>query len=203
MASEARPEGLVRLKRRSAGRTHGPGEFQRAVMLPDDAELLTRHEVLSWPPDVLITNYSMLEYMLMRPLERPIFDATRQWLQDNPDEKFLLVIDEAHLYRGAAGAEVALLMRRLRARLGIPADRVQVICTSASFSDTEYARAFAAQLTGKHIDDFDAITGDLDYRTPDARRVSRRCFGAGGYPDGPVLPCGGRRVPARRGIGLA
>lgn len=144
------------------------GEFQRAVMLPNDAELLTRYEVLRWPPDVLITNYSMLEYMLMRPLEREIFDATRQWLQDNPDEKFLLIIDEAHLYRGAAGAEVALLMRRLRARLGIPSDRVQVICTSASFSNTEYARAFAAQLTGKHIDDFDAITGDLDYRTPDA-----------------------------------
>lgn len=143
------------------------GEFQRAVMLPDDPELLTRHEVLNWPPDVLITNYSMLEYMLMRPLERPIFDATRQWLQDNPDEKFFLIIDEAHLYRGAAGAEVALLLRRLRARLGISADRVQVIATSASFSDTEYARAFAAQLSGKNVDDFDAVVGTLDLRKPD------------------------------------
>lgn len=143
------------------------GEFLRAVMLPDDAELLTRHEVLSWPPDVLITNYSMLEYMLMRPLERPIFDATRQWLQDNPDEKFFLIIDEAHLYRGAAGAEVALLLRRLRARLGISAARVQVIATSASFSKTEHARAFAAQLSGKSVDDFDAVTGTLDLRKPD------------------------------------
>jgi ATP-dependent helicase YprA (DUF1998 family) len=144
------------------------GEFQRAVMMPDDPELLTRHEVLSWPPDVLITNYSMLEYMLMRPLERPIFDATKKWLQDHPDEKFLLIIDEAHLYRGAAGAEVALLMRRLRARLGIPADRVHVIATSASFSDSEYARAFAAQLTGKEIDDFQAVAGTLDLREPAA-----------------------------------
>jgi len=143
------------------------GEFQRAVMLPDDPELLTRHEVLNWPPDVLITNYSMLEYMLMRPLERPIFDATKQWLKDNPAEKFFLIIDEAHLYRGAAGAEVALLLRRLRARLGISADRVQVIATSASFSDTEYARAFAAQLSGKNVDDFDAVVGTLDLRKPD------------------------------------
>lgn len=142
------------------------GDFQRAVMMPDDAELLTRHEVISWPPDVLITNYSMLEYMLMRPLERPIFDATREWLSRNPDEKFLLVVDEAHLYRGAAGAEVALLMRRLRARLGISADRIQVIATSASFADTEYAREFAAQLTGKHVDDFDAVTGTLELRSP-------------------------------------
>lgn len=144
------------------------GEFQRAVMLPDDPELLTRHEVLKWPPDVLITNYSMLEYMLMRPLERPIFDATRQWLQDNPDERFFLIIDEAHLYRGAAGAEVALLLRRLRARLGISADRVQVIATSASFSDTEYARAFAAELSGKDVDDFDAVVGALDLRKSEA-----------------------------------
>lgn len=142
------------------------GEFQRAMMMPDDPELLTRHEVLSWPPDVLITNYSMLEYMLMRPLERPIFDATKQWLRDHPDDKFLLIIDEAHLYRGAAGAEVALLMRRLRARLGIPADRVKVIATSASFSEPENARAFAAQLTGKELDDFDAVGGMLDLREP-------------------------------------
>ena len=76
-----------------------------------------------------------LEYMLMRPLERPVFDATRRWLAESPDEKFLLIVDEAHLYRGEAGAEVALLLRRLRARLGIAADRVQVIATSASFSD--------------------------------------------------------------------
>lgn len=147
-------------------RTNKP---RRAVMRPDDAELLTRDEVLNSPPDVLITNYSMLEYMLMRPLERPIFDATRQWLQDNPDEKFLLIIDEAHLYRGAAGAEVALLMRRLRARLGIPANRVQVIATSASFSSKDYAKQFASALTGKKVDDFaEAITGDLALRTPDA-----------------------------------
>jgi ATP-dependent helicase YprA (DUF1998 family) len=143
------------------------GESQRAVMLPDDPELLTRHEVLNWPPDVLITNYSMLEYMLMRPLERPIFDSTKQWLQNNPDEKFFLIIDEAHLYRGAAGAEVALLLRRLRARLGISADRVQVIATSASFSDVEYARAFAAQLSGKNVDDFDAVVGTLNMRKPE------------------------------------
>ncbi|MBF4562684.1 DEAD/DEAH box helicase [Microbacterium sp. VKM Ac-2870] len=134
------------------------GRFLRAVMGPDDPELLTRHEVLAAPPDVLITNYSMLEYMLMRPLERPVFDHTRQWLADNPDEKFLLIVDEAHLYRGAAGAEVALLLRRLRSRLGITPDRVQVITTSASFSTPEYAREFAAQLTGKDEADFRTVT---------------------------------------------
>ena len=78
----------------------------------------------------------------------------RDWLQANPEERFLLVIDEAHLYRGAAGAEVALLIRRLRMRLGIPANRLQVICTSASFKDPDNAVTFGAQLTGKDPADF-------------------------------------------------
>lgn len=141
------------------------GHFKRCVTLPGDPELVTRHEVHAAPPDILVTNYSMLEYMLMRPLERPIFDHTRDWLKANPDERFLLVIDEAHLYRGAAGAEVALLIRRLRMRLGIPADRLQVICTSASFKDPDYAVRFGAQLAGKDPADFRKVEGDLFYRS--------------------------------------
>jgi ATP-dependent helicase YprA (DUF1998 family) len=140
------------------------GEFKRCVTLPRDPELFTRHEVHVAPPDVLVTNYSMLEYMLMRPLERPIFDLTRAWLAHNPDERFLLVIDEAHLYRGSAGAEVSLLIRRLRTRLGIPAERLQVICTSASFKDPDYAVQFGAQLTGKRPADFRKVEGELLHR---------------------------------------
>jgi ATP-dependent helicase YprA (DUF1998 family) len=137
------------------------GGFVRAVMRPEDPELLTRHEVLANPPDILVTNYSMLEYMLMRPLERPIFDQTRTWLAQNPDQRLLLVIDEAHMYRGAAGAEVGLLLRRLRSRLALTPERLQVICTSASFSDEGHAREFAAQLTGKQPQDFLTIRGEL------------------------------------------
>ena len=62
-------------------------EFRRAVTLPDDVELITRHEVQAAPPDLLVTNYSMLEYMLMRPIERPIFDKTRDWLEQNPQRE--------------------------------------------------------------------------------------------------------------------
>lgn len=142
------------------------GKWQRCVTLPDDPELFTRHEVLEAPPDILVTNYSMLEYMLMRPLERPIFDRTREWLEQNPDENFLLIVDEAHLYRGAAGAEVALLIRRLRSRLGITADRLQIVCTSASFSSEKQAQNFSAQLVGKDVEDFQVIRGALDLRNP-------------------------------------
>lgn len=139
-------------------------EYKRCVTLPNDPELFTRHEIHKAPPDILITNYSMLEYMLMRPLERPVFDKTREWLRNNPKNTLLLVVDEAHLYRGAAGAEVALLLRRLRQRLEIPPERLQVICTSASFKDGTIARQFAAQLSGKEPADFDVISGHLQLR---------------------------------------
>ncbi len=145
------------------------GEFQRAVTLPDDSELLTRHEVQAAPPDLLVTNYSMLEYMLMRPIERPIFDRTREWLETNPEESFLIVLDEAHLYRGAGGAEVGLLIRRLRDRLGIASDRLQVICATASFQDREYAPKFGAQLSGNSANTFIPITGSLDLKAGEDR----------------------------------
>lgn len=138
------------------------GRFLRGVTLPDDSELITRHEVHETPPDLLVTNYSMLEYMLMRPIERNIFDSTQEFYRDNTHEKFLVVLDEAHLYRGASGAEVGLLLRRLRERLNISPDRFQVICSTASFSNLEYAPEFCAQLSGLRADSFIPITGDLD-----------------------------------------
>ena len=148
----------------SAWQDRKTGEFVRAVTLPDDSELLTRHEVHAAPPDLLVTNYSMLEYMLMRPIERPIFDRTREWLADNPDETFLVVLDEAHLYRGAAGAEVGLLLRRLRDRIGVPEDRFRIICATASFKDADYAPAFGSQLSGVPADSFIPIEGTLDLK---------------------------------------
>ena len=144
------------------------GQYIRAVTLPDDSELLTRHEIQTTPPDLLVTNYSMLEYMLMRPIERPIFEMTRAWLAANPDESFLLVLDEAHLYRGAAGAEVGLLLRRLRDRLDIPPERFQIICATASFHNAEYAPDFGAQISGVSPSSFVPIIGTLDLRTHDA-----------------------------------
>jgi ATP-dependent helicase YprA (DUF1998 family) len=148
-------------------------EFRRAVTLPDDVELVTRHEVQVAPPDLLVTNYSMLEYMLMRPIERPVFDKTRDWLARNPREKFLIVLDEAHLYRGAAGAEVGLLLRRLRDRLDIPPERFQVICATASFSTATYAPQFGAQLAGVPAETFLPIEGDYAWR-PHAAQGTRR-----------------------------
>ncbi|WP_374712411.1 DEAD/DEAH box helicase [Symbiobacterium terraclitae] len=120
---------------------------------PEDRELLARHEMQQECPDILITNYSMLEYMLMRPIERPIFQQTKAWLHAHPDNQLILVLDEAHMYRGTGGAEVALLIRRLMARLGIDRSKLRCILTSASLGEGPEAEQavieFARELTGE------------------------------------------------------
>lgn len=102
---------------------------------PDDAELITRFEMQQYCPDILITNYSMLEYMLLRHIEAKIWSDTKKWLDSNPENKLLFVIDEAHMYRGSSGGEVAFLIRRFFHKLGISRDRVQFILTTASMPD--------------------------------------------------------------------
>ena len=163
MARQARPEEVVRAE---GFALEGPktDEFIRAVMQPNDPELLTRHEVLAAPPDVLITNYSMLEYMLMRPLERPVFDQTRQWLAGNPRREVPSGGRRGAPLSGRGWCRGGTPSRRLRSRLGINPDRLQVITTSASFTTPEYARGFAAQLTGKDPDDFRTVTSQWALR---------------------------------------
>lgn len=118
-----------------------------------DAELIMRQEMQEQCPDILITNYSMLEYMLMRPIEKPIWEATQEWLESSPSNKLLFVIDEAHMYRGSSGGEVALLIRRVFHKLGIGRKRVQFILTSASIpGDDAAVMKFACDLSAQDED---------------------------------------------------
>jgi hypothetical protein len=136
------------------------GDPSRAVERLEDPELFTRHEIQVASPDLLVTNYSMLEYMLLRPIERNIFSVTRAYYEAHPEETFFLVLDEAHLYRGANGTEVAYLIRRLLDRLGLPASRVVFIATSASFSNSVAAATFVARLTGLEPASVTTLTGN-------------------------------------------
>ena len=135
------------------------GKWLRTVERNEDPELFLRHEAQEGVPDLLVTNYSMLEYMLLRPIERDIFRETAAYYKDNPDQRLLLILDEAHLYRGAQGTEVAMLIRRLRNRLELPLDQLQVICSSASFSNPDAAKRFAAGLAGKPEGGFEVLSG--------------------------------------------
>lgn len=134
----------------------------------DDAELITRFEMQQFCPDILITNYSMLEYMLLRPIEKRIWDDTKTWLNINATNKLLFIIDEAHMYRGSSGGEVALLIRRLFHKLGIGRDRVQFILTTASMpnndqKDKEAVIRFANELSASDkTTEFCYITGETE-----------------------------------------
>ncbi len=90
-------------------------------------ELLSRDEMRSAPPHLLLTNYAMLEYLLLRPADIDLFDGPYKgtWR--------FIVMDEAHVYDGAQGSEVALLLRRLKQRVA-PGSNIQCVATSASLT---------------------------------------------------------------------
>lgn len=118
----------------------------------DGGEMTTRWDMQAHPPDVLITNISMLSAMLNREVESPVFDATREWLKRD-DAYFYLVVDELHLQRGAAGTEVAYLLRVLLERLGLTSSaeqrsKLRVLASSASLptEPEENARRSSAYL---------------------------------------------------------
>lgn len=90
-------------------------------------ELLSRQEMQDQPPSILLTNFAMLEYLLLRPRDSALFDGEtgRHWRA--------IALDEAHVYDGAAGAEIAMLLRRVRDRVvASERGRLQCFATSAT-----------------------------------------------------------------------
>jgi ATP-dependent helicase YprA (DUF1998 family) len=141
--------------------------FQRL----DGSEMRSRWDMQEAPPDILITNFSMLSVMMMRKADDGVFEKTRQWLAGGDDRVFHLVIDELHLYRGTAGAEVAYLIRLLLIRLGLyPGHpKLRVLASSASLEDDQDSRNFLADFFGTPGEDFEIIPGlheRVDYEKP-------------------------------------
>ena len=109
--------------------------------LPLKNELISREQMKAYPPNILITNYAMLEYLMVRPDDSVFFSEaySAKW-------KYI-VLDEAHVYRGSTGIEVAMLLRRLNTRLG--KSDIQYILTSATLGgedDNASVAAFAENL---------------------------------------------------------
>jgi len=128
---------------------------------PRQGELLTRWEMVTDPPDVLVTNYSMLNAMLMRDIEEPMFDATKEWLASNDRHVLSLVVDELHLYRGTQGSEVAMIVRNLLGRLGLDPESPQLRClaTSASLTDDANGLDYLEQFFGVERSSFYVTPG--------------------------------------------
>ena len=134
---------------------------------PDGAEMWSRWDMQETPPDILITNYSMLNIMLMRSIEDCVFDQTREWLESDPNRDtehplhiFHLIVDELHAYRGTPGTEVAYILRLLLYRLGLSPNlsQLRILTTTASLDDSDKGRRFLREFFGR--DNFSFIAGD-------------------------------------------
>ncbi len=121
------------------------------TFIPEN-ELVSREEIRKTPPDLLFTNYSMLEYLLIRPNDYSIFvpEKLHNW-------KFV-VLDEAHSYYGTLGIEFSLLMRRLT---GLTLKKPRFILTSATLGEQGKSEQaiidFARNLTSIKFDVKDII----------------------------------------------
>jgi DEAD/DEAH box helicase domain-containing protein len=125
--------------------------FQRL----DGGEMRTRFDMQETPPDILITNFSMLSIMLMREIDNPLLEKTKEWLScetefdnelseeqiiaEKKNRIFHIIIDELHLYRGGSGTETAFLIRMLLERLGLTpdSDQLRILASSASLEGDE------------------------------------------------------------------
>ncbi len=128
----------------------------------DGSEMRSRWDMQDSPPDILITNFSMLSIMLMRDEDSQIFAKTKEWLDGDSSRVFHLIIDELHMYRGTAGTEVAYLIKLLLSRLGLkPGDgKLRIIGSSASLvKGTVESETFIKEFFGIDNADFNIIEG--------------------------------------------
>lgn len=127
---------------------------------PQKNELVSRDQIIENIPNILLTNFSMLEYLLMRPEESALFDLGHTW-------KFI-VLDEAHTYSGALGSEIGFLMRRLKDRIcQSESGKIRCIATSATIGNLSNPNVLsditqtANALFGENFETDDIIMSDI------------------------------------------
>ncbi|MFC1835755.1 DEAD/DEAH box helicase, partial [Thermodesulfobacteriota bacterium] len=102
------------------------------------------------PPDILLTNYKMLDYLLIRPKDYPL------WKLNNPETLQYLVVDELHTFDGAQGTDLACLIRRLKARLSTPEGFLCCVGTSATLGtedERSELREYAEKIFGEAFEE--------------------------------------------------
>lgn len=121
--------------------------------------VITDHQtLLENPPDILMTNYKMLDYLLVQPKNATLWAAN-----DNPDTLRFIIVDELHTFDGAQGTDLACLIRRLKSRLKIPNGYMCCIGTSATMGGPDSKAAmieYAQEIFGEPFEDDSIITED-------------------------------------------
>lgn len=155
---------VARIRKQMAANGIEPGKILETTSQFQDpliGEMLSRWDMVAAAPDIMITNTSMLNIMLMRDVEEPIFDMTRDWLRSNPENTFTLVVDELHSYRGTQGSEVALVVRNMLDRLGLDPSSKQLRCIATSASlDGDAGRDYLAEFFGVAGNTFSIFKGE-------------------------------------------
>jgi DEAD/DEAH box helicase domain-containing protein len=121
------------------------GKPSEGMVMTSTGVITDRDTLRKHPPDILLTNYKMLDYLMLRPKDRLI------WARNTPTTLRYVVVDELHSFDGAQGTDLALLLRRLRARLQVPEGHLICVGTSATLggsSNTEPVREYARQVFG-------------------------------------------------------
>lgn len=155
----------------------------RLGTLTPTAEMITRWDMQETPPDILITNFSMLSIMLMRGIESGMFSKTKEWLERDKTNVFHLIIDELHLFRGTQGTEIAYLIRMFLDTIGlspvinsehdsiIPNPQLRIMASSASLGDEDETQSFLQEFFGVYNSDKSShflVQEGSDYRTDKA-----------------------------------
>ena len=115
----------------SAGLYVGESERTPHTTMGSDHVITDRGTLRERAPDILLTNYKMLDFLLVRPIDH------RLWRHNAPDTLRYLVVDELHTFDGAQGTDLACLVRRLRSRLGVARERLICAGTSATIGGEE------------------------------------------------------------------
>lgn len=140
-----------------------------------DSVITHRESMRQNPPDILLTNYKMLDYLLLRGRDKPL------WERNNPETLRFLVVDEMHTFDGAQGADLALLLRRLKYRLGTPQGHLVCVGSSATLGSGEEAatelRRYAETIFGESFDAGAVIR--------ETRKTPNEVFGDPEYLDRP------------------
>ena len=138
---------------------------------PPVNELISRERMQETPPNILLTNYAMLEYLLLRPEDHAIFNGAHS------SNWSFVVADEAHTYDGAHGVEVSMLLRKLRERVD-PEGKIQTIGTTATIGGTaQEKQRFAENFFGNSFHISDDPGADSDLVTPQRQSLSSGTWG--------------------------
>ena len=129
--------------------------LEKGKVCGEEPQVITRDEMRKNPPQILFTNPTMLNYMLVRSSDQAILEKSRGKLR-------WILLDEAHTYSGSSAAELALQIRRVIDAFGVSLEQVNFAVTSATLGGKEAEeklKRVVSQLTGKELSDIAVING--------------------------------------------